>query len=348
MHQNQTETVRDYYARVLKSSTDLQTSACCTAESLPDYIKPIASAIHPEVLSRFYGCGSPIPLALEGKTILDLGCGSGRDCYIFSKLVGESGSVIGIDMTGEQLDVAKKFQDYHRQQFGYQKSNVSFRQGYIEDLRSVDIADASVDVVVSNCVINLSPDKLKVFSEIMRVLKPGGELYFSDVFSDRRIPKLMQTDPVMLGECLGGAMYTEDFRRLLIEVGIPDFRVFNKSPITITNSEIAKKAGNINFRSITIRAFKVSLEDKCEDYGQIAYYLGTIPEAPHRFILDDHHIFETGKPYTVCSNTANMLKDTRFAKHFRINGDTEVHYGLYDCTPSATSASSVTSGGACC
>jgi arsenite methyltransferase len=188
------EVVKEYYGRYLQTKKDLQTSACCTAEALPPYLLGILQQIHPEVLDKFYGCGSPLPLELTGKTILDLGCGTGRDCFILSKLVGPHGQVLGIDMTQEQIALAQKHLSYHMDKFHYSKPNLQFIQGYIEDLRSSGIQSGSIDAVISNCVINLSPKKELVFSEIFRVLKPGGELYFSDVFSDRRLSGELSTD----------------------------------------------------------------------------------------------------------------------------------------------------------
>jgi SAM-dependent methyltransferase len=234
-------------------------------------------------------------------------------------------------MTEEQLAVARKHREWHAKRFGY--ANVEFRQGYIEDLATAGIEDASVDVVVSNCVLNLSPDKPRVFREIFRVLKPGGELYFSDVFADRRIPAPLATDPVLLGECLGGALYIEDFRRIMSGVGCLDARVCNSSPVALNNPDIEQKAGHIGFHSLTVRAFRLALEDRCEDFGQVATYLGTLPEQPQAFDLDDHHHFVAGKPMLVCGNTADMLGATRYAPHFRIQGDKSVHFGLFDCGP---------------
>lgn len=343
------EDIKNYYGKVLSSSKDLKTSACCTTDSLPPAAREVMPLLHSEVVERFYGCGSPLPPALEGKTVLDLGCGSGRDCYLLSKLVGPSGRVIGVDMTDEQLAVARRHVEFHTQKFGYRQPNVTFVRGYIEDLETAGIANESVDLVVSNCVVNLSPDKRRVFSEILRVLKPGGELYFSDVFANRRVPKEVQEDPICRGECLGGALYTEDFRRMMIELGVRDFRVVSKSPIVLTDPDVVAKAGSIEFSSITIRAFKIeSLEDRCEDYGQVAYYKGTIPECKHVFTLDDHHSFHVNKPLLVCSNTAAMLQDTRFAPHFRIEGDLSTHFGLFDCGPSPVTAGAPAPGGACC
>jgi arsenite methyltransferase len=344
----QTENVQEYYGNVLRSKNDLKTGACCTAESIPEYLRPILNDIHPEILDRFYGCGSPIPFALEGATVLDLGCGTGRDVFMLSKLVGENGRVIGLDMTDEQLTVARKHTEWQMQKFGFAKPNVEFKKGFMEDLVSAGIADNSIDLVISNCVINLSPDKDKVFAEIFRVLKPGGELYFSDVFADRRIPGELRNDPVLLGECLSGALYTEDFRRMLAKHGIVDFRVVKSSPVPIMDKEIERKIGMVNFTSLTVRAFKLDLEDKCEDYGQVAYYQGTIPEAPHEFILDDHHLIRTGMPFLVCGNTAKMLSETRYAKNFKIVGDTSTHFGLFDCKPTGTVAGDDNAAGACC
>jgi len=330
-NQQSLEAVQHYYGEVLKSSADLQTSACCVGGAPASYIADALKEVHEEVKARFYGCGSPIPLALEGAHVLDLGCGTGRDCYVLSQLVGPEGSVVGVDMTPAQLAIARTHRDYHVKKFGF--ANVEFRQGYIEDLNTARIADNSVDVVVSNCVLNLSPDKSRVFSEIFRVLKPGGELYFSDVFADRRVPAALAADPVVLGECLGGALYWDDFRRLMATVGSQDVRTAERRRVAINNPEIERKTQPIGFYSVTVRAFKLDLEDRCEDYGQAVIYNGTIAEAPHGFDLDDHHRFEANKVVPVCGNTADMIAASRYAPHFRVIGDKSIHHGLFDCGP---------------
>lgn len=346
------EQVKEYYGQTLKSSNDLQTDACCDPSGMPNHIKDVLRNVEDEILARFYGCGSPIPHALEGRTVMDLGCGTGRDAYVLSHFVGESGLVIGVDMTDEQLAVARKYEQSQAKRFGFEKPNTRFVQGYIEDLRSLDIADNSVDVVVSNCVINLSPNKKEVFQEIFRVLKPGGELFFSDIFADRRISQELQRDPVLRGECLSGSLYIEDFRRMLRDVGCLDYRIVTSRPLGIENDEVEARIGMVNFTSATVRAFKLdSLEDICEDYGQVATYKGTIENSRHRFVLDDHHVFETGRPMRVCGNTAAMLEETRYAEHFTILGDRSTHFGAFDCSPSTnnpTSASNDEGGGACC
>ena len=196
----------NYYGKELLSSEDLKTNACCTAGSPPKYIQDAINKINPEVVSKYYGCGLCLPqYPLDGAKILDLGCGAGRDVYIASQLVGPTGQVVGVDMTEEQLAVAKKHQAYHAERFGF--SNVDFRQGYLEELADLKLEPGSFDVIISNCVINLCTDKEAVLKECLNLLKPGGELYFSDVYSNRRVPKSLQENDVLWGECLSGALY---------------------------------------------------------------------------------------------------------------------------------------------
>ncbi len=341
--------IKEYYGKTLQQTEDLKTSACCSSESLPVYVRRVLPMIEREVVKRFYGCGSPIPPLLEGKTVLDLGCGTGRDVFIASNLVGEKGRVIGVDMTEEQLEVAKEHVDAQMKQFGFAQPNVTFHHGYIEDLAALDIESDSVDVVMSNCVINLSPDKNRVFSEIFRVLRPGGELYFSDIFAGRRIPADLVNDPVIRGECLGGAMYVEDFRRLLNDLGCCDYRIVSSRSVELGDPDVKAKIGMVDFHSMTIRAFKISdLEDICEDYGQSATYLGTIPDLPHAFHLDDHHEFETNNPVRVCGNTAVMLSASRFAAHFNVTGNRSTHFGPFECRNFGTTSQSMTTPGNCC
>lgn len=342
------EQVKEYYGKQLQSKDDLKTSTCCCIDKPPTEIKNVLPLIADEIQNRFYGCGSPLPPLLEGMTVLDLGCGTGRDVYIASKLVGESGRAIGIDMTTEQIETAIKYQEEQRKRFGFKTSNVKFIQGYIEDLKSLGIEDQSVDVVISNCVINLSPAKELVFKEIFRILKPGGELFFSDIFADRRIPESLAADPVLRGECLGGVMYIEDFRRLMMKIGWTDFRYTSIREVELSDEEIENKLGFAKFSSRTIRAFKLGdLEDICEDYGQVAWYDGSIPEYPHFFDLDNHHRFFTNKPMLVCGNTASMLANTRYGKAFKVMGDRTVHFGAFDgCGSDSNGAETVSD--SCC
>jgi ubiquinone/menaquinone biosynthesis C-methylase UbiE len=320
------DAIQQYYGSTLSGSGDLKTGACCSPGAMPDYLQAWLREVPREVNERFYGCGSPIPAAIEGATVLDLGCGTGRDAFLVSRLAGPRGRVIGLDMTAPQLEVARRGQVAHREASGL--DNLDFRAGVIEDLAAAGIADASVDVVISNCVLNLSSDKSRVLAEIFRVLKPGGELLFADVYADRRIPPELLQDPVLRGECLSGALYPEDFRRMLERLGCADHRVLARSPVPLLDPGIEARIGMVRFESLTVRAFKLGLEDRCEDYGQSATYLGDIPHHPHRFVLDDHHVLETGRPLAVCGNTASMLAGTRYAPHFEVTAR-RAHFGLF-------------------
>ncbi|KAM5138990.1 arsenite methyltransferase isoform 2-T2 [Callospermophilus lateralis] len=194
--------VQNYYGQVLKTSKDLQTNACVTvARPVPKHIREALQNVHEEVTLRYYGCGLVIPECLENCWILDLGSGSGRDCYALSQLVGEKGHVTGIDMTEGQVEVAKKYLDYHMEKYGFQTSNVTFIHGYIEKLAEAGIQNESYDIVISNCVINLVPDKEQVLQEVYRVLKHGGELYFSDVYASLELPEEIKTHKVLWGDC---------------------------------------------------------------------------------------------------------------------------------------------------
>ena len=248
--------VSEYYGSTLEKSDDLKTNACCTIKTYPEPIQRVMDLIHDEVLEKYYGCGLTIPDELNGKRVLDLGSGSGRDCYLVSGLVGEQGSVVGIDMTDEQLDVARRHIDYHAEQFGYAEPNVEFRKGLIEKLDEAGLADESFDVAISNCVINLCPDKPAALQEIFRVLKPGGQFYFSDVYSDQPVPGHLVDDPVLYGECLSGALAEQDFIRLAVEAGFCEPIEVERSEITIDNEDVQKKVGELRFDSITFNVIK--------------------------------------------------------------------------------------------
>jgi SAM-dependent methyltransferase len=346
------ELVQAYYGQELQSSADLKTSACCDADALPGWLKPLLARVHPEVTSRYYGCGLVCPPLLEGGRILDLGSGSGRDVYLLAQLVGASGEVVGVDMTPEQLDVARRHQAFHADQFGF--ANVRFLEGQIESLEALELEPASFDVIVSNCVLNLSTDKPAVLRGAQRLLKPGGEFYFSDVYADRRLPAAVQSHPVLYGECLGGALYWNDFLRMARAAGFADPRLVSDRPLEITEPELAALVGDARFYSATYRLFNIpELEDACEDHGQAVIYRGSIPQAPTRCVFDKHHSIEVGRVFPVCGNTYRMLQQTRFAPHFEFIGSFDCHYGLFEgCGGAipfdATDSSAPSAAASCC
>lgn len=344
------QVVKEYYGKELESNSDLKTNACCTMQAPPPYITEALTHIHDEVKDKYYGCGLTIPDEVQGLRILDLGSGSGRDCFIASKLVGQAGEVIGIDMTEEQLAVANKYIDFHTKQFGYKYANVKFVKGNIDRLDEIGLEVGSFDLIISNCVINLALDKQKVLNDAFRLLKPGGEMYFSDVYSDRRIGKDLQDDPVLWGECLSGALYWNDFLKFAKRAGFIDPRVVESRALVVENEELKEKIEDINFFSVTYRLFKIEgLEEDCEDYGQAVKYKGTILGSNSSFNLDDHHNFSTGKVMTVCGNTFKMLKDTRFNDHFEFIGSWDTHYGIFEgCGGNLPFISDSEKGTTCC
>lgn len=345
------ELVQDYYGKQLRSSADLQTTACCDASTVPEWLKPLLAKLHPEVLARYYGCGLACPPLLEGCRVLDLGCGSGRDVYALAQLVGAGGSVVGVDMTPEQLTVAQTHRAHHARVFGY--DNVELLPGFIEQLDELPLAPASFDVIVSNCVVNLSPDKDAVLRGVHRLLKPGGEFFFSDVYADRRVPAALRNDPVLYGECLGGALYWNDFLRLARRSGFIDPRLVVDRPLAITQLVLAERVGQLRFFSATYRLFKLEdLEDACEDHGQAVIYQGSIANHGDRLDLDKHHSIETGRVFPVCGNTYRMLRESRFAPHFEFIGDFSRHFGLFagcgGALPFDVNQASASDGTSCC
>lgn len=326
----QHDIVKEYYGKTLQSSADLQTDACCTPDDIPAWQKTLLSNVHDEVLAKYYGCGLIAPPAIEGARVLDLGCGAGRDVYVLSQMVGEAGEVVGVDMTLEQLEVARVHEDWHRSKFGYDRANTRFIDGMIENLCDLDLEPGSFDVVVSNCVVNLSTDKRAVLDGVRRLLKPGGEFYFSDVYASRRLPEPLKNDPVLYGECLGGALYWNDFLNLAQSAGFHDPRLMTDRPLGVDNPALQKKLGDISFFSSTYRLFNIaSLEGDCEDYGQAVIYKGGIAQLEETFVFDSHHAIEKGRVFPVCGNTWLMLKESRFAEHFDFIGDFSTHYGIF-------------------
>lgn len=322
--------VAEYYGKTLRSNADLRTSACCPIDTVPEEQRSIVAKLHSEVTSRFYGCGSPIPSALTGATLLDLGCGTGRDAFVASALVGKYGRVIGVDMTESQLEVAERHRSHHASMLLGEgvPSNVEFRVGLIENLQAAGIADNSIDVVISNCVCNLVSDKRKVWREVARVLKQGGELYFSDVYSDRRLSESAASHPTLIAECLGGALYIEDFRRSMADAGFLDLRVVSCAPVTLLDTELRALVEDVNFYSITARLFKIDgLEDRREDFGQKATYHS--PNGLDSLKLDQNFTFPVGVPVDVDGNTAKILRHSRYKNLFKVT-DPCAHKGLFD------------------
>ena len=300
---------------------------CCPVDYDPQYLKIIPA----EVIERDYGCGDPSKHLRAGETVLDLGSGTGKICFIAAQVVGPSGRVIGVDMTDAMLEVARRNAPVVAERIGF--ANVEFRKGRIQDLaldlekldaelrarpiadanaflragelaeelrvREPLVADDAVDVVVSNCVLNLVEGRAKrqLFEEIFRVLRRGGRAVISDIVSDEEVPLEMQNDPELWSGCISGALTESGFVRAFTDAGFYGVRILQR------DAEPWRTVQGIEFRSVTIEAFK-GKQGACFERGQAVIYKG-----PFKKVLDDDgHAFERGERYAVCDKTFQLYQ----------------------------------------
>ena len=330
---HQTETnVRQRYAAGAKERAD---KLCCPVNYEPAYLKVIPQ----EVIERDYGCGDPSRYLREGETILDLGSGTGKVCFIAAQIVGPKGKVIGVDMTDEMLEVARRNAPVVAERIGY--SNVEFRKGRIQDLaldlerldrelKQNPITDAtsflaadelaeelsvkypliagdSVDVVVSNCVLNLVEPKSKrqLFDEIFRVLRKGGRAVICDIVSDEEVPEEMQNDPELWTGCISGTLTEEKFIGAFESAGFYGIQILNR------DARPWRTVQGIEFRPVTIEAFK-GKQGECFERNQAVIYRGPFKEV----LDDDNHRMERGRRYAVCDKTYNLYKKAPYREFF--------------------------------
>ena len=211
------ETVREHYAERIKSSASCCADNCCSPENNL-YPADLLTTLPTDISSTSYGCGDPITLASlkPGESVLDLGSGAGMDCLLASQKVGHEGRVIGVDMTPEMIERAQA--NAKR----INAANVEFRQGYLE---SLPVESNTVDVIISNCVINLSPDKEKVFNEAFRVLAPGGKLAVSDIVTDGELPEVVRNSLSAWAGCVAGAVEAKEYISMMEAVGFTDISI---------------------------------------------------------------------------------------------------------------------------
>ncbi|GAA6112289.1 arsenite methyltransferase, partial [Tachysurus ichikawai] len=214
------------------------------------------------------------------------------------------------------IQTSRKYMRYHQERFGYVKPNTEFVHGYMEKLRDAGIQDGSQDVVVSNCVICLCPDKRVVLSEAYKVLKVGGELYFSDMYASEVVPESFTLDPVLWGEGMGGALYWQDFISIMKDLGFSTPRLVAASRIDVHNPELRMKAGDIKYASGTYRAFK--LPQHCIQTTALITYKGTVPDCAECFELDASNSFKVNVPVEVDAEMAAILQYARFSPDFTV------------------------------
>ena len=288
--------VRSFYS---KAAVTAEESLCCPTQ----YDLTDLSHIPKEVIEISYGCGSPVERAelQEGQVMVDLGSGGGIDCFIAAKHVGRTGQVYGIDMTEEMLDVARKNADRVVKNLGY--NNIEFKQGFLED---IPIEDASVDLVTSNCVINLSTKKYDVFKEIHRILKPSGRFLISDIISEVEVPEEMRNNKELWGECVSGALTLKEFL---------DYARDNqfKGP-RIQKDYLWKEVADIKFYSYTIEGFKYVPDEKpaCSK-SLFATYAG-----PFDTVTFQGTIFQISIPVEIDENTARLMSSHSYGGQFII------------------------------
>lgn len=290
------EGVRSFYS---KAAVSAQASLCCPTQ----YDSGDLSHIPEEVRSISYGCGSPVNRAniRLGETVVDLGSGGGIDCFIASKLAGESGKVIGIDMTDEMLQVAQKNALRVAENLGY--SNVEFKQGFLE---AIPLKDQSVDLVTSNCVINLSTNKKEVFEEINRILKPGGRFVIADIISEKEVPREMRNHQELWGECISGALTLSEFLESARPHGFHGFQ--------IKKDYLWKIVEGIKFYSYTLEGFK-STESKTDSCCSelIATYAGPFESINHNGVT-----YQVGVPVAIDAGRAESMQASPYDAHFII------------------------------
>jgi len=324
--------VRQRYAAGAKEPAD---KLCCPVDYQSEHLK----VIPPEVVERDYGCGDPSRYLREGETVVDLGSGTGKICFIAAQIVGPKGKVIGVDMTDEMLEVARRNAPIVAERIGY--ANVEFRKGRIQDLaldlelldrqlKQTPITNAasflaadelaeelrvkhplivsdSVDVVVSNCVLNLVEPKSKrqLFEEIFRILKKGGHAVICDIVSDEEVPEEMQNDPELWSGCISGALTEDGFLAAFENAGFYGIQILKR------NAQPWRTVQGIEFRSVTIEAFK-GKQGECFERNQAVIYRGPFNEV----LDDDNHRMERGRRYAVCDKTYNLYRKAPYREFF--------------------------------
>ena len=290
-----TQQVMDRYARAAQTGEQM----CCPTSYNMSELKTF---IPEEVLRISYGCGTPAGLktVLRGETVLDIGSGGGIDCFEASRLVGPSGHVIGIDMTDTMLGIARRHAPVVASNLGYAASNVEFRKGMAD---AMPVNDDSVDLIISNCVINLAPDKQKVFREMFRVTKLDGRFTISDIVSDQPVPQYLVHDAGKWGDCLSGALTLSDYLSSLSAAGFHGIHLVKYSPWHVIDG--------IHFFSVTLTGYK---PDTAPAALPVRY--ATLCGPFSRVVDERGTTYQRGIPQPIGTDTARLLHQPPLAPHF--------------------------------
>lgn len=295
-----TRNVSDRYAKAASTGEQM---CCPTSYDMAN----LKSFIPEEVLKISYGCGTPAGLKTvqPGETVLDIGSGGGIDCFEAARLVGPSGRVIGIDMTDTMLEIARRNIQAVTGNLGYSTPNVEFRKG-MADAMPVD--DDAIDLIISNCVINLAPDKHKVFKEMFRVAKPDGRFTISDIVADQAVPQYLVHDAGKWGDCLSGALTLTDYMGGMTEAGFLG--------IHLTKFSAWQKIDGIHFFSVTLTGYKPAAT-RVESAVRYATLQGPFSRA----VDERGTVYQRGIPQPIEGETAALLSLPPFAPHFLLTAE---------------------------
>ncbi len=323
------------HSRYADAAREKEESLCCPVRYPREYLEIIPQ----EILDRDYGCGDPTPYVREGDTVLDLGSGGGKVCYILSQVVGRHGRVIGVDCNPDMLALARGYREQVAAKVGY--ANVDFRYGLIQDLgldlealaeeaaglkiqsaadflvvRQLEqrlrherpmVADESVDCVVSNCVLNLvrPEDRHQLFADVFRVLRLGGRVAISDIVSDEDVPDHLQEDPQLWSGCISGAFREDQFLEAFEQAG------FYGIQIAARQAEPWRTVEGIEFRSLTVTAHK-GKQGPCLERRHAVIYRGPFKQVED----DDNHVYYRGQRMAVCDKTFRLLQREPYSHQF--------------------------------
>lgn len=327
---NVEQAVRERYTA---GAQRMEAALCCPVEYNPQYL----AVLPQEIIEKDYGCGDPSQYLRPGETVLDLGSGAGKICYIAAQVVGPTGRVIGVDMTPEMLALAEKYRQQVGDRLGFH--NVEFRRGRIQnlkgDLQRIEdylrrhpiasltdlqafeafqreqeqthplVADDSIDVVVSNCVLNLvhDDDKRQLFAEIFRVLRNGGRAVISDIVADEPVPPHLKEDPELWSGCISGALQEHEFLRAFADAGFYGMEILKR------DDQPWRTVEGIEYRSMTVAAYK-GKQGACWDCNQAVIYKGPWSEVKD----DDGHTLIRGVPMAVCEKTLRLYTREPYAQ----------------------------------